>query len=152
MIYDSIKNKENYRKNVTLYKILCCLDELDPSAPSLDHTCFGDSSVHGNLVSLTTKPAKDCIFEAHKNFIDLHYILKGTEKIATADITALAVQTPYDADKDIGFYTGEKAGEYSLTQGDFMVCFPSDAHMVAIMNKEPEFVEKIVVKIKVQEI
>ena len=30
-----------------------------------------------------------------------------------------------------------------------MVCFPSDAHKVAMMDKTPETVKKIVVKIRV---
>ena len=50
----------------------------------------------------------------------------------------------------IAFYKGSASGRYLLNPGDFMVCYPSDAHMVAIMENKPENIEKVVVKIKVQ--
>lgn len=147
MIFDSIKNLNNYKNNNELYDILYYLHNLNkmPSA----NTVLKENSIFCNPVYFTTKSESECIFEAHKNFIDLHYIVKGSEKIATADITSLTPHTPYDADKDIGFYTGKQYGSYILNEGDFMICFPSDAHMVAIAPEAPKAVEKIVVKIKV---
>lgn len=147
MIFDSIKNLDNYKKNNELYDILCYLNSLN-ELPS-PNTVLKENSVFCNPVCFTTKPESECIFEAHENFIDLHYIVKGSEKIATADTNSLTPHTPYDANKDIGFYTGKQYGSYILNKCDFMICFPSDAHMVAIAPENPEAVEKIVVKIKV---
>lgn len=45
-------------------------------------------------------------------------------------------------EKDIGFYQGNESGSYLLKPGEFMICFPSDAHKVAIMDKLPETVKK----------
>ena len=58
---------------------------------------------------------------------------------------------PGDKDKDIGFYEGCESGSYLLKTGDFMVCFPSDAHKVGMMNTVPGMVKKVVVKIRVEE-
>lgn len=43
------------------------------------------------------------------------------------------------------------SGSYLLKTGDFMVCFPSDAHKVGMMNTVPGMVKKVVVKIRVEE-
>lgn len=51
----------------------------------------------------------------------------------------------------IGFYEGCESGSYLLKTGDFMVCFPSDAHKVGMMNTVPGMVKKVVVKIRVEE-
>ena len=66
------------------------------------------------------------------------------------NVCGLQVKTPFSQEKDIGFYTGQESGRYLLKPGDFMVCYPSDAHKVAMMNEKPETVKKIVVKIKVK--
>ena len=92
---------------------------------------------------------KECMYEAHQKYIDVHYIIEGVERIATADVSSLQIQTPFSEEKDIGFYQGDESGGYLLKAGEFMVCFPSDAHKVAMMDKSPEIVKKIVVKIKV---
>ena len=147
MIFESIKNIDNYKKNIELYKVLCYLKNLN-GLPS-PNTILKENSIFCNPVCFTTKTETECLYEAHKNFIDVHYILKGSEKIATADTMSLISHTPYDTDKDIAFYTGTQFGSYILNKGDFMICFPSDAHKVAIAPKNPDAVEKIVVKIKV---
>lgn len=147
MIFDSIKNLDNYKKNSELYNVLSYLKNLNElPAPN---TILKENYIFCNPVFFTTKPETECLYEAHEKFIDLHYIVNGSEKIATADTMSLTIHTPYDDNKDIGFYTGQQYGSYILNKGDFMICFPSDAHKVAIAPKTPDAVEKIVVKIKV---
>lgn len=150
MIFDSLKNMDNYKKNAELYSILQYLKGLKAGELPAPGTVIKKDEILCNPVSFTTKPEDECLFEAHQKFIDLHYIVEGTEKIVTADVKSLSVHTPYDSDKDIGFYTGEGFGHYLLKKGDFMVCYPSDAHKVAIMQEKPESVTKIVVKIHVE--
>ncbi|QIB57303.1 YhcH/YjgK/YiaL family protein [Blautia producta] len=150
MIFDSIQNKENYREYEMLYQILCYLDSLKQGELPLPDTVICENRVFCNPVSLTSKPEEACIYEAHKKYIDLHYIVAGREGIATADVKSLTESVSYNAERDIAFYKGSASGRYLLNPGDFMVCYPSDAHMVAIMENKPENIEKVVVKIKVQ--
>ena len=60
----------------------------------------------------------------------------------------MTTSNPYAPEKDIEFLTGSADGYYELKPGQFMVCFPSDAHKVAMMKGRPEDVRKIVFKIK----
>jgi len=150
MIFDSVKNKENYKGDERIYKVLCYLDSLEQGELPPSNTVISADGIFCNPVSFTSKPEEECKYEAHKEYIDVHYIIKGTEGIATADVKSLSEIVPYDMDHDIAFYEGSASGRYLLKPGDFMVCFPSDAHKVAMMEKQPEKIEKIVAKIKVQ--
>ena len=150
MIFDSLKNKENYKGDAEIYQALCYLDKIGKWEELLPNTVIQEDCSFANPVSFVSKEEKECAYEAHRKYIDLHYIMEGAERIATADVCGLQVKTPFSQEKDIGFYTGQESGRYLLKQGDFMVCYPSDAHKVAMMNQEPETVKKIVVKIKVK--
>lgn len=148
MIFDAIRNKENYKQETEIYQALCFLEKIDKWEEILPNTLIQEDCIFANPVSFISKEEKECVYEAHKKYIDIHYIIEGTERIATADVCELQVKTPFCEEKDIGFFTGTESGSYLLRPGEFMVCFPSDAHKVAMMDKTPETVKKVVVKIK----
>lgn len=147
MIFDSIANKDNYRDFPMLYQALCFLADLAENELPQPNTVLIEKKLFCNPVSLVSKPESECIYEAHRNYIDLHYIVRGVERIATSDISALTTEVPYSEEKDIGFLTGEADGYYDLKPGQFMVCFPNDAHKVAIMKDQPAPIDKVVFKI-----
>ena len=147
MIFDSIANKENYRDFPMLYEALCFLAGLSEGELPKANTVLIEKKLFCNPVSLVSKPESECIYEAHRKYSDLHYIVSGVERIATSDITALTSKVPYSEEKDIEFLTGEADGYYDLKPGQFMVCFPNDAHKVAIMKDQPAKIQKIVFKI-----
>lgn len=150
VIFDAIRNKDNYKTETEIYQALCFLENIGKWEDLLPNTVIQEDCSFANPVSFISKKENECVYEAHKKYIDIHYIVEGVERIATADVCELQVKMPFSEEKDIGFYTGSEAGSYLLRQGEFMVCFPNDAHKVAMMNKAPEAVKKIVVKIKVK--
>ena len=150
MIFDHIKNKENYRHFPKLYRALNLLSELEEGCLPEKGGVLIPEELFYNPVSFYSKPEDECKFEAHRVYCDLHYIIKGCERISTADVSTLNTDTPYSEDRDIAFFTGESDGSYNLKLGQFMVCFPNDAHKVAMMVSEPEKIEKIVFKIKAE--
>ncbi len=152
MIFDSVKNKENYKDHPLIYQALSYLDTLsDGEIPSTQKVLIPEILLC-NPVSLTSRPAEECIYEAHKKYMDLHFILEGIEGIATADVSSLHVTTPYNEEKDILFLEGEEDGCYYLKPGQFMICWPNDAHKVAMMHGTPGSIRKIVCKIRMEEI
>lgn len=152
MIFDNIHNKDNYKEYPEIYRVLCYLSDLaQGELPGAD-TVLEEGKIFCNPVEFISKPESECKYEAHKKYIDVHYIVKGVEGIATADVSKLTAEAVFDEDNDIGFYTGEEEGRYFLKEGDFMVCYPSDAHKVAMMQKSPQPISKVVVKIKVADV
>lgn len=150
MIFDTIKNKDNYKTFPMLYQALCFLESTSKTNLPLLNTQLLEDKLFCSPVTLTSKPEHECIYEAHHKYIDLHYIISGIERIATADTSSLSITVPYSSNSDIEFLTGPADGYYDLKPGQFMVCFPSDAHKVAIAAGGPCSILKIVFKISVE--
>jgi YhcH/YjgK/YiaL family protein len=94
-----------------------------------------------------TKRAEDGKWEAHRNYIDLQYVVSGSERFGFAPVGRMA-EGPYDSERDMerpavdGTFT-------ELGAGEFMVLWPGEAHMPGMAIGEPAAVRKIVVKIAV---
>lgn len=146
MILDNIKNIENYKDFSKIYPALDFLNSLDLKSLSKEKIVISENCF-ANYIELISKPHKECVFEAHKKYIDIHFIISGVEGIATRYVDKLESINDFNYDKDIGFYKGNSNNISYLQKGDFMVCFPQDAHMVAMMKIIPNEIEKIVVKI-----
>lgn len=148
MIFDTLKNKDNYRHDPLLFQALEYLSTLEPGTLPSETQVLTEGVLFCNPVCFISKPESECKYEAHQNYIDLHYIVEGVEGIATADCASLTVIEAYDGEKDILFLSGEEDGRYYLKPGQFMVCFPNDAHKVGMMADAPAPIRKIVFKIK----
>lgn len=149
MIFDNIKFIDNYKSFPVIYQVLQELSKFTLENMPTSTVIYEEGKLFANPVSLTSKPETECIFEAHEKYLDVHYILEGTEGIATAYPADLNIKKSYDINSDIAFYTGEANGTYYLTPGDFMICWPTDAHKVAIMKDSTGPIKKIVCKINV---
>ncbi len=101
----------------------------------------------------TTKKREDGCFEAHKKYIDIQMMLKGSENIITEHIDAMHKYEcikPFE-DGDIELFKMNNEGKDNiLAPGDFIVLYPEDAHSPGICVSEPEDVVKIVFKIPVK--
>lgn len=69
------------------------------------------------MVEYTTIPWEEAKFEAHENYTDIQYMIKGTELMSYAPIDQLTVKTPYNPDKDVIFYTNDVPGVQVAVNG-----------------------------------
>jgi biofilm protein TabA len=89
-------------------------------------------------------------FEAHREYIDVQYMVGGEETIEWAPAIGIAFEGTYDATGDIQF--GTVAGTTTpvrLERGQLAVLFPSDGHAPRHTTRAPGRVKKIVIKIAV---
>lgn len=152
MIFDSIQNKRYYHSEPLIYKALEFLESITSANIPEMTVNLGKEILFANPIILISKPEEEGLYEAHNKYVDIHYIIEGEEGIATANRKTLNTVVPYNEQTDIGFYEGKKDGQYYLKPGQFMVCFPNDAHKVAIMKDSPSSIKKMVVKIRVKEL
>ena len=104
------------------------------------------NGVFALVQSYDSKPADACKIEAHKKYIDIQCVLKGKELFGVAD---LSTQTMYEdkfEEKDVAFYHGD-VDLLTLTDGDFIIVFPEDAHRP--QQGDGSHVSKVVVKVPV---
>ena len=118
------------------------LTSLEPATYPLENGRFIVMS--GNTI---TTEGGTC--EAHGQYLDIQYIVKGKEVVGWADLDACEIQGEFNEAKDIGKYTGPF--EYmTINEGICYVAFPEDAHMPGRHLDVPNDFVKVVVKLKVK--
>ena len=95
-----------------------------------------------------TKNEHACKLESHKNYVDVHWVVKGKEKIKSFSIDKLEPEMPYDFENDVAFWKPvDDMMEMQLCDGSYSVLYPNDAHMTCIMVGCQDLVRKIVIKV-----
>ncbi len=147
MIFDKI---ENYKRYTNLdEKIRTAFDFIvnnDLSQMELGkHTIDGDE-IFALLQEYETKNQDEGKLEKHFNYIDLQYIVKGTEFIGIAPFTNQTLLEENEKE-DYAFYDGESS-LIKIEEKQFFLFFPEDLHMPCIRIGNSAKVRKVVVKIK----
>ena len=104
--------------------------------------------VYASVQEYNSKNPEDALYESHKTYTDLQYIITGEELIGLTDLSATTVKTPYDTGKDVAFYHAEKGRPLLAKPGTFFLFFPDDVHRPSMKVNENAPVKKLVIKIK----
>lgn len=104
--------------------------------------------VSDNITGDLSQDGAPRVFEAHRKFIDVHFVIDGVEAIGYANIRDLKAKTEYNSDRDCQFFEGE-ANKIRLDRGDFCITFPEDAHIPFMNPGKESKVKRCVVKIEI---
>jgi YhcH/YjgK/YiaL family protein len=107
--------------------------------------------IYVQVIDLTTKPFAETKPEVHRQYIDVQFLCRGSEKIGVASETGKnAVAEDLLEQRDLLFYTGmENESTLTMTPGSFAVFFPSDVHRPACAFDQPMAIRKVVIKVGV---
>ncbi|MCU6711427.1 YhcH/YjgK/YiaL family protein [Paenibacillus sp. J5C_2022] len=100
------------------------------------------------LQQYETREVKDSFWEAHQNYIDVQYMLQGSESMGFAHVNRLKVKEPYCPIKDFVVLEGE-GDTMTVHEGSFAIFYPQDAHMPCLSCGKPEIIKKAVIKVPV---
>ena len=93
-----------------------------------------------------TKPASEGVWEAHRRYIDLQYVVSGVARMGYAHLAAL-VAGPYTQEQDYLFLKG--SGDFVLMPaGTFIILWPQDAHIPGTNVDQALPVRKVVIKVQ----
>ena len=149
MIYDNINNFKLYTDLGETFKEafkFITENQFEKTAP-------GRYPLSGSMFYLVqnyeSKPVSEGLFEAHRKFIDLQYVVSGSERHDFAHISFMKQRDAYNDEKDLTVFDGKGSG-LTMEKGFFAIYFPEDVHMPNIrLNSEPEEMIKVIVKIPV---
>lgn len=147
MIYGNLLHTERYEKLNPHFKILFNFMKTQDllHLPTEKIELDGDNVFINNTLSELVA-AEDQLLEAHKRYIDVHFPLNGKEIIGVSLIeNCHQVKSPYDEEKDCGFFFDKPTNYICLLPGDFLIVFPEDAHAPLIGEGK---IRKAVAKIK----
>lgn len=108
-----------------------------------------DKDTYVLLSHPTTRNTGGEKYEAHRNYIDVQYLLSGEEYIYFDQIENLIEDTPYNPEKDCILFTGPRKGLIQMLPGTFAIFFPNDAHMPLVSQGKEFKLTKLVVKVRV---
>jgi YhcH/YjgK/YiaL family protein len=147
MIIDCLDNADLY----------ACLNPRFPAAfdflrrPDLADLPPGRIDIEDGLYAVVAKgpgrKPEDALIETHDHYIDLAYVISGTDTIgwkARRDL-GLSVDAP-DPRADVDFYEDEPTHWSEVRPGMIAAYFPEDAHMPMISNAE---IHKIIMKVRI---
>lgn len=92
--------------------------------------------------------AEERFWEAHKNYLDVHLMLHGTEQIDLNFIHNMKLKEFVQKD-DFLPMNGEKNSSVILRNGDFLICYPSDGHRTAVAVGESQKIKKAIFKVRI---
>lgn len=101
-----------------------------------------------NIVEYETVEAEKRFWEAHREYLDVHLILDGTEQIDLNFIENMDAKD-YVPEDDFLPMEGRENCSAVLHKGDFLICYPSDGHRTAVAAEQPETVKKAIFKVHI---
>ncbi len=93
----------------------------------------------------------DAVFEGHRAYIDIQYVVAGDEIIGWAPVNHVTETTPYVPGDDYWLGTADPAHvtPIRLTSGQLAVFYPTDPHSPRRAAGSSSPVQKIVVKVAI---
>ena len=90
--------------------------------------------------------AGEQVLELHHDYIDVHVLLAGHEKIGWKSLETLEHQTkPYEKENDCALYSDTPSLFVALQPGEFAIVYPEDPHAPIIGEGK---IRKLIGKIK----
>ena len=151
MIFDTISNSELYLG--VNDKLAAAFDFIKKAVKedfSVGKYELMGSSLYAMVQEYDTKSEDGALYEAHRKYIDLQYIISGNEIIDVLGIQDTTLVTDYVEADDYALYSANRQGaRLVMKEGDFAIFFPNDTHMPGLLLDKASPVKKIVVKIAV---
>ncbi len=149
--HESIDKQEfvkQYNQNKALWdKAFAYLKETDLVNIKPGRYAIEGENVFALVTEGATKDLDKTRWEAHKNYIDIHAVIRGKETMGIAPVSGAVISQEYDASKDIAFYTSE-GKYYTSDTGNFFIAFTRDAHRPGIKADGADSVKKVVIKVR----
>jgi biofilm protein TabA len=101
-----------------------------------------------------TRPVAQCRWESHRTYGDIQFVITGVEAMGVLTEPDCALETPYDAARDVAFWTA-RSGSADTTlmvpAGHLAVFLPHDIHrpLMTPPGHAPANVRKVVIKFRV---
>ncbi len=146
---DLVELYRQYHTNKSYWdKALAYLKNQNLQTLPIGRYAIDGENVYATVTENPTKDFDSTVWESHRKYIDLQYVISGEEKIGVASPANLTVTKPYDTAKDVANYSGN-GKLYDATPGTFFLFFPSDAHRPNIAADAKRAADKkLVIKIR----
>ncbi|ENC7117781.1 YhcH/YjgK/YiaL family protein [Salmonella enterica] len=154
MIFGHISQPDACRFPAVIEKGLDFLRTTDFHNLAPGVTDIDGSKMYAELIELTTCDCLQKQPEAHRRYLDIHYLLSGAERIGVVtDDGNNEIAESYSEVRDVVFFK-QIRNEFFLEMipGSYAILFPQDIHRPACNQTSNTDIRKVVVKIAVSEL
>lgn len=154
MIIDEIQHYQRYQEMVKIGSTLKEIYQLYQGGVFPTTNQELTPTIKINSVRFQAKEArKKKIFENHQQWLDIHFIFSGSEKILIGQPEKMVQTKAYNLENDIEFFEGKEQVALTLEAGQFLVCYPGEAHCVGVSGTLDKgmTIEKLVGKLKISD-
>lgn len=147
MIVSNLQNSQRVDGLHPLFKTL--FDYV--KSHDLLHADLGRIEIKGdelfiNNVNPECVAAEKQVLELHRDYIDVHILLEGAERIGWKAIEDLTDEVkPYEKEGDCALYSDTPTTFVDLLPGQFMIVYPEDPHAPVIGEGK---IRKLIAKVK----
>ena len=148
MIADRIENRSRYdgcHQNIKAALDFIAQRADDPALEDGTYPIIPDEVIV-HVLSKTTRPREEGMMEIHKRFMDIHYMIKGSEACGLAP---LGEDIDYNPDTDNGFWSCQDTGRVVIGEHEFYAVWPMEPHCPLCSVNGSEDVRKIICKVRV---
>lgn len=151
MIIDNIKNSNRYldsHKNIAAALQYIAEHADDPDLKDGSYPIIPDEVIV-HVLTKDTHAREEAQMEIHKNFMDIHYIIRGAERCGIAPL-AEESDIAYSQDTDNGFWDCRDTYDVLIREGEFYAVWPMEPHCpLCNADGRTETIRKIICKVKV---
>ena len=108
-------------------------------------------AVYAVFQTYVTKDLIEAKTEGHRRYIDIQYLHSGAEQILVTPVSQMVKDAEYDEERDLYFPKTVDYSSFKLTAGTACILYPDDLHAPCIRIDAPTKVEKIVIKVAVEQ-
>ncbi len=153
MIADHIKNRGRYlncHKNIAAALEYIARHADEPGLKDGTYPVIPDEVIV-HVVTKDTHAREDAKMEIHKNFMDIHYIIRGGERCYMAPLAEEGA-IDYDPETDNGFWDCADSCNVMIGEGEFYAVWPMEPHCpLCDVDGEPKEIRKIICKVNVEQ-
>lgn len=152
MIIDKLENCNHYYFGAAWKLAFNFLHSLTPDSEDKRYDIQGDD-IFALVMSYKTREPETAILESHRNYVDIQTVLVGAEGFECSFIDNLIIDKQYNESIDATFYKRTSPGQtrVNIFPGTFVMLYPHDAHMPALMiDEKSELIKKVVIKIRTE--
>jgi biofilm protein TabA len=146
MITDKLNQSEKYYDMHSAFKkAFTFLRENDLSKLAVGRHEIDGDKLFCLISQGTGKTRTEAKLEAHRKYIDIQYIISGTDEMGWKPIAkCINIDTEYSEATDIVFFKDNPQTWKKVPAGSFAIFFPQDAHAPMVSNSE---IRKAVIKV-----
>jgi biofilm protein TabA len=146
MIFDTLNHAANYNPlNPRFEQSFRFLQENDLANLPVGRMNLDGDNLYVLVQEYTTKAPEQGVWEAHRRYIDIQYMVSGVENMGFANIQSLQLGE-YIPERDFQPLSG-KGNTVTVIPGSFVIFFPQDGHKPGLFAEGPAPVKKVVFKV-----